>query len=330
MHQLNLLKNNNSLDPAQIENWVHQWGSAATEMLLDSSFQFFCDPEIEGFIGYRVESHCAITFGDPVCSVKNRPHLALSFQHFCKTQGFHVIYLVVSKQFSDWALGHNCHISIEVGEELILDRTHDPREGPKASKLRNMTAHARSLGLTVREYLTEDPRLEKEMLEVGMNWLYARKGPQIHLSNLSFFERRVGRRWFYVTNAEGTILGVAVLSWREVEQRWMLKFLTTVPEIPRGTSELLLVSIIDALKENFSYGLTPAMKLGEIRGLSQFSAVMSRIAYKFINWLFLFDNRRTYWQKFHPKREPFYIVFTHPTIRLNEIRALIKSLQIHL
>lgn len=321
----------NSLTP-QIQEYIQRWGSIASEIFFDYPYNYFMVPNIEGVIGYRIQSNCAVTFGDPVCSLEKRAYLVQAFQHFCEEKGLNAIYMVASKQFAHWSIDHQCcSILLEVGEGLFYDPQCDPRDGPKGNKIRNMISHAKSLGLTVSEYLTPDETVEQAIQQTAMAWLQGRKGSYVHLSDLQFFDHRMGRRWFYIVDRD-RMIGAALICRREASQGWMLKYLTTLPEAPRGTSEFLTISILDTLKnENclyFNYGLVPAMQLGEIRGLSKFSEYMTRSVYKVANWAFHFEQHRTYWQKYHPKREPFYLLFANPSIRYNEIQALTKSLHI--
>lgn len=316
----------------QIENIIHRWGSIGSEFFFDQPHSYFSVPGIDGIIGYRIQSNCAISFGDPICSFETRPHLAELFQRFCQEKGLNIIYLVTSQEFAKCALNHHyCKIMIEVGEQLLFDPQNDPREGPKGNKIRNMTGHAKRLGLVVTEYLNHDPNVEEAVQQVAKNWLTSKKGSYIHLSNLQFFDRRYGRRWFYISDG-ATIVGAALLCRREAYQGWMLKYLVSNPDAPRGTSELLIISILDTLKnENcryFNYGIIPALQIGEVKGLGKFSETIAKSVYKVINWTFHFEDHRTYWQKFHPKREPFYLLFGDASIGLREIRALMNSLKI--
>src|SRR5262245_50974937 len=70
----------------QIVEFVRRWGGLATDALLDPQCQYFRTPEIDGFIGYRIECGCAVVFGDPVCAPDDTFQLARAFHKFCQTQ----------------------------------------------------------------------------------------------------------------------------------------------------------------------------------------------------------------------------------------------------
>jgi lysylphosphatidylglycerol synthetase-like protein (DUF2156 family) len=311
-----------------IESWIHQWGGFAAEFVLEPSTFIFRAPNIDGLVVYRIESDCAIAFGDPICAMGDVNQLAQAFHDYCRERNMNIIHIIASEQFAKWAIINLCNILIEVGEELVFNPQNDPTKGHRSYKLRNYIHHAQHLGLTVHEYLPYDVNLENSIDQVGVAWLKGRRGPQIYLGNLNFFEHRKNKRWFYVQYQE-KIIAVALLSELKNES-WLLKYVISVPDSPRGTTELLVDSIFQKLRcENYSfltYGVVPAERLGEIVGLSKFSSWMARFVFRIIKRVFQVDSRKTYWQKFHPKTAPSYVLFSHSKIGLKEIRAMTKAL----
>lgn len=312
-----------------IESWVHRWGGSASEVVLERSTHFFRTLSVDGFVGYSIEFGCAVAFGDPICAMEDVHQLAQAFHDYCQKKNLNIVYLIASEQFAKWAIKDVSHVLIEVGEELVFDPQNDPTIGHQGNKLRNYIHHAQNLGLTVHEYLSYDIDLENSIDQVGAAWLKERGGPQIYLVNLNFFGDREGKRWFYVQYKEN-IIAVAMLS-QLFHKGWLLKFLIAVPESPRGTTELLVTSIFHSLHREDSrfltYGIVPAEHLGEIVGLGKFSAWLARRVFKIIKRIFQLDRRKLYWQKFHPKTERSYVLFSKPNIGLKEIRAIIKALK---
>lgn len=316
----------------EIEDLLHRWGGPISEAILDPRSDFFQVPEIEGFIGYRLTSSCAVIYGDPVCASEDKYRLAEAFQKYCHEKKLNPIYISASEQFAKSAINRLCKILIEIGEGISFDPFIDPKEGTKRYRLRNRINHALHLGLAVHEYVSKDKSIEEAIQNVGVAWLKARQGPQIYLGELNFFENRNGKRWFYVTDQEQKIIAVALLSRLDAYEGWLLKFLIIMPETPRGTSELLMTSILEILKKEechfLTYGMVPAENLGEIIGLKKISSWVVKIIFKTAKWIFHLDQRKLYWQKFHPKIEPCYLLFSQPKIGIKEIRALMNSLKI--
>ena len=317
------------------EDWkklISLYGNSASEALLEFTPKIFKTSGIQGFIGYRLVGNCAISFGDPICPLEQREKLATAFYQDCQKQNLHIIYLIVSKKFAEWSSQNQCKVLIEAGEELIFDPQQDFMKGTKRQNLRNDVRHAAHLGIRFREYININPIYERAIEEVGKKWLQARHGAQIHLGDLDFFKERDHKRWFYL-QLEDSILGMALLTELIHLNGWFLKFLITSPECPRGSSELLMVSILETLRKEqcnyLTYGVVPLKCLGQIDGLHTIATQMVKFTFKVINRIFHLDQRKKFWTKFDPKTEPAYILFSQK-IGVQEVRALAKSLKIEL
>lgn len=324
----------NGIDTRQlVEKWIIHWGCAMSEAILDNEFNYFHAPGIDGFIGYRIESDCAVVFGDPVCAVENTPALTVEFQRYCQEKKLNMIFNIVTERFAKWAIKNICSISIEVGEELIFNPQIDPKEGSNGRKLRNKVNHAQHVGLKVHEYLSHDAKLEHSIVQAGKDWLKSRQGPQLYLGKLDFFKTRLHRRWFYLSEGE-RILGVALLSRLDAYKGYFLKYLIALPEATRGASELMMTSILDTLRQEnchyLTYGIVPAQRLGEVQGVGKITRWLTSTGFKFSKWFFNLENRKIYWQQFQPRIEPLYILFSKPRLRIQDARVVMKTFQIEM
>jgi len=322
-----------SMDESSLATLVYRWGKASSEVLLEQPHsQTFRAPGIEGMIGYSVQSNFAITFGDPICPSEQAAQLATAFKKFCDDKKLSIIYIIISEKFASWAIQNQCKVMIEAAEELVFDPQLNLVEGSKSKKLRNYIHHAINIGLQFHEYLVFDEQIERSIDQLGKAWLKGRRGPQIHLGSLDFFKDRTSKRWFYVKQND-QILGMVLLSRRESEKGWLLKFLLSHPEAPRGTSEFMMVSILEALRnENchyLTYGAVAASHLGQIVGLSVFSNWLAKIGFTLTKWIFRLDRQKIFWKKFQPKVERSFILFSKPSVGVQELRAILNSLKIN-
>lgn len=307
-----------------------RYGSAASEAMFDFPCQFFRLDECEGIIPYRIDYNCAVIIGDPISPINERLKLTEAFHKFCKEAGLNIIYITVSQEFADQIQEHT-KIAIPVCEEIIFDPQQDVSNSSHRMKHRIEKAVKR--GLTFHEYIPVDKELEKELLDVGNRWESAIKGPHLFLGHLNFFESYIGKRWFYVKDGK-KIVSMAMLSKLELQEGWLLKFLVSVPT--KGfheTSEFMMISLLDTLKkENCQFltkGMIPVDHLNNIQGLNSASGSMLRGIYAMISCIFKFKKRKEYWQRYHPKSVPAYLVLTNPKRSLNEIRALTKAFRMH-
>lgn len=317
--------------PLSIDQLIHRWGCPISETVLDSCNYFFT-PEIEGFIGYRIAHQTAIVLGDPICASEKKIQLATAFQKYCQDNQLSCIYFIVSQDFAKSAMQLQSKIMIEIGDEIFFNPMIDPTIGHKGVKLRNKIHHAWNEGLVFKEYDSHDPKLEEEMLQLGQTWVKARRGPQIYLGDLNFFENRVGKRWFYLHDKEQKIVAMALLSELEAYEGWLLKFLIASPNAPRGTSELLMVSLLEILRQEecrfLTYGIVPGDHLGEATGLGKFNMFIVKGVFKIAKWIFRLSQRKIYWQQFHPYFKGSYLLFNSSSIGIKEIRALASAMKI--
>lgn len=308
---------------------IRKWGNAASDAVLDSTTKIFQSPDIEGVVGYRLEANCIVVLGDPICAPAEMYKLALAFhKHF---EAYRIIYLFVSENFGRWALNNVCKIMLEYGEELIVDPLSAPLEGAKGSLARRKSRHAQNEGATVIEYTGCDEVLEKHIENVGDKWLQGRQGPQIYISHVRLFADRMGKRWFYASY-KGSVVGVVMLSRLEAKQGWLLNRLMITPQAPHGTSELLVTSVIEALKAQgchvLTFGVVPLGQLGTIDGFGRSFSWLLRQAFRIAQWIFRLEGKKTFWGKFQPTAERSFLLFGRSRIGLKEIQALTRALNV--
>lgn len=312
---------------------VRKWGDITTDAVLDPVCKLFQTPHIDGVIGYRLASGYAVVYGDPICAQENKGELAQAFHQYCLKQGYTDFYLMVSEEFARWALKHFCHILLEYGDKVILNPQNNPLEnsGTKGSLVRRKVKQAVREGVVFQEYTTAEASIEQGIEHVANAWLKKREGPQIHISHVYPFADRPGKRWFYVTR-KGLIIGVIILNQIQGGKRWLMNHLMVSPDAPHGTSELLVVNTLEALKkEGCSYvtcGASPAKNLGEVCGLGRTSEWCIRNMYSLLYRFFHLEGLMTFWAKFQPEGERTYLLFSEKKIHLGTIKAILKGLNV--
>ena len=318
------LKNEQKLAIVEL---VRRFGGAATDAVLDPVMQIFTEPSIYGFISYRLNKKCVIIFGDPICRASDKSLLSNAFHLFMEKQGKSITYIGASEDYAKWAIKHTCHVLIGFGKELILDPSSNPRERPgtHGSLVRRKVKQAVREGVTVLEYLTSDPMVELGIKQVGTAWVQGRQGLQLHISNVYLFDNRLGKRWFYAKQGEH-IIGVVSLNQLQEHKGWLLNHLMVIPDAPKGTSELLVISALEALEKEeckfVSVGIVAAAELGEIIGLGKFSTWITRNGFMIAKKIIQLEGLNTFWGKFHPESKPLYILFSKSRIGFAELTSL--------
>lgn len=328
------LQSHASSDRHLIRKQIALWGSPLSEALLDPVYQIFRTPEIDGFIGYRIEAGCAVSFGNPVCPKENVSCLLSAFHRYCSDQKLNPIYIGVSDDFAHWALEDACKVCIEFGELLVCDPSnYDPTAGSKGRLIRNKKRRAHLERIEVKEYLQQDPKLEVIFQNMEQNWLNSRRGPQIYISHLNLASNREGKRLFYAVK-DGNIIGLLLLSRLEAQQGWLIYRLMAIPKAAKATTEQLVLSAMEILHNEgcryLNLGALPASSLKVIKGVGPFTSALIKGVYRVIKFIFPLDRLRKFWEKFHAQNEPVFLLFSHSHIGLKEIRGLMKALNVSL
>lgn len=317
----------------EVAEQVRKWGGSTSIALLDPACKIFKMPDIEGVIGYKTGKNCVVALGDPVCNPSHILPLVSGFHDFCREQGLGVVYAAASERFAKWAMKNVCLSWVQVGEELILDPHKDPLEGAKGRKVRNKISHCQHAGVAVSEYLFTDKQLERKIESVSSEWLKAKKGPQIYLANVNLFESKTGKRWFYAHKGN-EVVGALLLNQLEIHQGWLINLLMATPNAPSGTSEMLVIKLLEVLRQEgctyVSFGGATGNKLGEIVGLGKCSQCIAHLGFQLAKWIFPLDARQAYWKKFHPTSEKSYLLFSKPHFGLSEILSVMKAMNVSL
>lgn len=318
-------------DRQKVVALVRKWGGMNSDGILDLSCKFFLLPEIEGMIGYRVESGHAIVFGEPLCSHTDKAKISKAFQNHCEAQKWGVVYTMVSKSFADWSLENLSCVSVEFGEKFILNPLINPLDspGPNGVLVRKKVRQAHKNKIYIQEYLKPDPSIEAKIEKAAELWLQARKGPQIYLSQIRLFHDKKGKRWFYAQH-EDNIVGLLVLN--QIQDGWLLNNVMTTKEAPSGTSELLIISALETLGrencKNVIVGPIPAQYLGEINGVNFLLKACTRFLYQCAKKLFRLEGYETFWKKFQPSTEGCYIVFPRRNLSFSSIKGVLQAFNV--
>lgn len=310
---------------------VRQWGDVNTDGILDASCQFFTTPDIEGLIGYRIESGNAVIFGDPVCATKDQSQLAQAFQQFCLEQALGIVYIIASEAFSQRTSHDPSTVLIEFGVTFTLNPCHNPINltGSKSALLRKKLRHAAHEGITFTEYITEDKSVEIALEKISTAWQKERQGPQIFLTHPTLFNDRIGKRWFYALQS-GEIIGFLILNELKRYHGWLLNNVMLNKDAANGVSELLVISTLQVLEkegcQSVTIGPVPRKKLGEIRGLSRFSALITQGIYHLSKTFFNLGGHELFWEKFQPTRQASYLLFPNNNLSFKSIKAIMRAL----
>lgn len=311
--------------------YLQRWGNAASIALLDPRCMIFTIPTCDGVIGYRIESNCAVVYGDPICHPSDLPELTQAFYNYCQNHVKNIVYALATQRFVNWALEKkHCSAAVHIGHEVILDPLIDLKagKGHDASLLRNKYNQAVRKSIMVNEYRGDNPLLEQAMQNVAIQWLQSRKGPQIYLMQINIFADRTTMRWFYAQQ-DNHIIGILILNRIDAYQGWVINELMIMPEAPTFVSEVLILAALDILRQEgcnfFSVGTLPALGVDTVEGFGKLSTWLVKRGFKIAKKVFQLAERQRYWKKFQPRSEPTFLLFAKPRIGLSEIKGIMRA-----
>lgn len=237
--------------------------------------------------------------GDPICLPQDIAELTKAFHLHCQECNLKTVYLLAYHDFAHWAINNGCRTLIQVGSELSINPTSFRMKQKLRWKINQSIQH----GVDVKEYKNFDQSLENQMKNAIHTWSKQRRGPQIHLGNINFFNSDAEKRIFYAQQKD-KIIGILMLTPVDRFQGWAVGSYLAFLDAPVGTTEHLMCSTFDCLaNENCQFlclGAVSGAKLGEVVGLSPFGKTLADFILKTARWVFKLDAKAIYLNKYHP------------------------------
>ncbi len=285
--------------PEPLASIVKRLGNPESTTLLHSPCNVFQISQVDGVIGYHQIGNCAVVIGDPICLPQDIAELTNAFHLHCQKCDLKTVYLLAYHDFAHWSISNGCRTLIQVGSELSINPTHFRKKQKLRWKINQSIQH----GVHVKEYKDFDPLLENQMKNAIHLWSKQRRGPQIHLGNINFFNSDTEKRIFYAQQKD-KIIGVLMLTPVDRFQGWVVSSYLAILDAPVGTTEHLMCSTFDSLaSENCHFlclGAVSGTKLGEVIGLSPFGKTVADLIFRTARWFFKLDAKAIYLNKYHP------------------------------
>ena len=277
-----------------------------------------------------------MAIGDPVCTSSDRIALAQAFHDFCKEQNKKSIYVMASESFTNETLDCFGGSALQIGHEIIIDSSMDTRSKPgrHPHQLRQKYRHALSNGVSACEYDDNNPEIEQALVKIANDWLSNRIRPQAYLLPLDIFAYRSNKRWFYA-HKNNEIIGFLMLNRIDACQGWVLNgsiMLTSLA--PNSTSEFLMLYALETLRNEgykcLSIGTIVSSQVGRIEGFGWLSQILINYGMKSMRKILKLNDRERYWKKFQPHKESSFITFTSSRLGLQDLRALLRTFNVHI
>jgi pimeloyl-ACP methyl ester carboxylesterase len=251
--------------------------------------------ETEGAINYNEFGKVWLVPGDPLASVENLVDVAGSFVRTASTQGRVVGFMPATHQFAKHSnrLGLR---AIKIGSAPYFDLATWAPRGDRAKKARAGVNRARRAGVRVTRVVNVDEKLIRETACLCKSWLTMRRSAIKFgwLFAVDVFQHKERKKYFTARDATGRLVGLLAASPIPARDGWYLEDVLRRPESPNGTTDLLVVEVLDLLRRDgaklATLGTAPMAMEGSVDPDVPNSPLLSKAAWIVAGCFSLFYN----------------------------------------
>lgn len=284
----------------------------------------FFNEDRSAFISFKITRHFAIVLEDPVAANDRiKKEMVNSFEIFCQENGFISAYYRVPESSLDFyrSLGRK---SIPIGEEAVLDLTTFTMQGGKMKTTRSAVNRLVAEGFQFKAYKAPVKLgLLQKLEKVSEEWLQELNQKEVAFTQ-GVFDASILK--------EQTILTI------EDQEEKVYAFLNLIPDYapgeatydlirkvtdaPNGILDMLLSMTFLYLKEEGYQSVN--MGLAPLSGMEDVNVTQKTIKYAYENFRIFgqFKGLRRYKEKFLPRWEKKYLIYSHNYHLLQVPRAL--------
>jgi pimeloyl-ACP methyl ester carboxylesterase len=207
--------------------------------------------ETQGAVSYNEFGKVWLVPGDPLASEENLVEVAGRFVGTASALGRVVGFMPATHQFAKHSnrLGLR---AIKIGSAPYFDlETWAPR-GDRAKKARAGVNQARRAGVRVARVVNVDEKLIRETACLRKSWLTTRRSAIKFgwLFAVDVFQHKEMKKYFTARDTTGKLVGFLAASPIPARDGWYLEDVLRRPESPNGTTDLLVVEVLDFLKRD--------------------------------------------------------------------------------
>lgn len=293
-------------------------------------------PEAEGSVAYNEFGKVLLVPGDPLASGENLEKVTEGFLREARAEDRVVGFMPATEQFAKHSASLGLR-AVKIGSAPYFDLATWAPRGDRAKKARAGVNQARRAGLHVAEVVNVDERFARETACLIKSWLTTRRSAIKFswLFSVDVFQHKERKKYFTARDTNGRLVGFLVASPIPARHGWYLEDVLRSKNAPNGTTDLLVVEVLDLLKRDgaklATLGTAPMAMEGEVdpeihdsRLLSKFTRLIATCFSVFYN----FDGVRRFKTKFAPSWwESEYVLVTREwTTPLRVVRAFVQAI----
>jgi phosphatidylglycerol lysyltransferase len=286
---------------------LHGYNAHALVGIATGTCLWIC-AETEGAVAYNEFGKVWLVPGDPLTSVENLAKVSDCFLQKARAEGRVVGFMPATEQFARQSSGLGLR-AIKIGSAPYFDLPTWAPRGDRAKKARAGVNQARRAGVNVSEVIKVDERLICETTCLCKSWLTTRRSAIRFewLFTVDPFQHKEKKKYFTARDANGRLIGFLAASPIPARNGWYLEDVLRSKNAPNGTTDLLVVEVLDSLKRSGAKLATLGTALMATEGVDDLdihvSPVLSSAAW-FVAGCFSifynFDGVRRFKAKFAP------------------------------
>jgi len=265
-------------------------------------------PEFQGAVSYNEFGKVWLVTGDPLASAENIADVADSFLQASRAHGRVVGFMPATQRFARLSRRVGLR-AIKVGAAPYFDLATWAPRGDRAKKARAGVNQARRSGVRVAIVDKIDEKLISESSCLCKSWLSTRRSALKFgwLFSVDLFQHKERKKYFTARDATGKLVGFLAASPIPARDGWYLEDVLRRPDAPNGTTDLLVVEVLELLRRDgaklATLGTAPMAKEGSIDPDVESSLLLStlvRIVAACFSIFYNFDGVRRFKAKFAP------------------------------
>lgn len=289
-------------------------------------------------IGFLVSQGYAVVWGSPLCPAADYKSVAERFVAWTHKHKLKPLFCCIDLEMEKvLAADPFNYVVVSCSKEDYLDPTvaHDPSLLDK--RVRTKINKAERAGLVIWEESAHMPDQKwQDQAEEGMQaWQANRKGLQIHVTDLQPWRDVEHRRYFYgrakpegKPDGEEKLVGMVVLT--RAHDGWVVKWALEFPYAPKGTSEGMIMHVIETLNKEGHHQLSFGASGGELKAISGIKGLSFQTLSKTYNGIanaFRLHNKSDFRAKFNAASSPLYIAYAKDSLGMKGIDAILTALK---
>ncbi|KAK3167619.1 hypothetical protein OEA41_010746 [Lepraria neglecta] len=316
-----------------LENLIANYGDSTNTSWLEDRNQIWRHKETGAAISYVPTNGYAMMPGDPLCDQSQYTKVASAFLNWLKkdnsTKNLKPIWLLVGHEFEEVLGTKFGWKTFTCAAEERVDATKN--EAEKDHDVARKVRHAEKEGIKIREFEEGEPipdDLRSQCDDRIKDWHAARKGKQIHISEITPWRDMAHRRYFFAQDKEGKIQSLVVLAQLAPRHGYQVKFSMDFPGAPTGTIEHAILHAIRVAKDSgtkvLTFGGAATSDLHAAHNLSGVRVKMLQHTYHSVAKQFNLNQKSGFRQKLGGEEDPIYVCYPPMGLGVTGARAVVQ------